>query len=398
MILRAYKYRIYPTKGQKLLLAKHFGCSRFIYNYGLEQKIKSYKETGKAISRYAIQSLLPKLKANDSTKWLNDVNSQTLQSALKQLENAFKHFYIKHNKFPRFKSKHAGKQSFQIPQNVKIDFSNGRLTLPKFSDTITCHYTRQFTGKIKTCTITKTPTNKYFIAILVEENGELPIRKPIDENKAIGIDLGIKTFATLSNGIEIKNPKYMRKTIKRLKHISRSLSRKQMGSARRNKTRLLLAKLYEKVTNQRTDFLHKTTKWLVDNYDTICLETLKPKNMAKNPYLALDIYDLSIGEFNHLIEYKSKWAGKNVIHIGQYEPSSKMCSCGYTNHNLTLSERNWKCPSCGITNNRDLLAAKNIKRFALEHHNTVRTSEIYAKDNMNPRLSSTLEAITSISA
>lgn len=391
MMLKAYKYRIYPTKTQEVLLAKHFGCVRYIYNYGLERKIKSYSETKKNLSRFIIQTDLPKLKKAKETKWLSEVNSLSLQAALFNLNMAFTHFFNEKKGFPKFKSKHDNRQSFQVPQNTVTDFATKRVYLPKFREGIKCKFSRTFKGKIKTSTVSRTPTGKYFISILVETDDTLPTKAPVDENKAVGVDLGIKTFATLSNGIKIQNPKYLNKAIKKLKRLQRSVSRKVKGSNKRKKAVKLLARQYEKVTNKRKDFLHKTSKYLIDNYDIICLETLSASNMVKNHRLAQAIQDISICTFNSYMDYKAEWYGKNIIRIGRFEPSSKMCSCGYIYRGLKLSDRVWTCPACGSINQRDLLAAQNIKKFAFKSNNTVRIAGIYAKDSMNPNRGAALE-------
>lgn len=383
-MLKAYKYRLYPTKTQEVLLAKHFGCARYIYNYGLERKIKSYSETKKSVSRFTIQADLPKLKKSDETKWLSEVNSLSLQAALLNLDMAFTRFFKEKKGFPKFKSKHDNRQSFQVPQNTKVDYGTKRVFLPKFNEGIKCKFSRTFNGKIKTSTVSRTPTGKYFISILVETEDTIPNKAPIDENKAVGVDLGIKTFATLSDGTEIQNPKYLKKALRRLKRLHRSVSRKKKGSNSRKKAVKLLARQYEKVTNKRKGFLHKISKYLIDRYDTICLETLSASDMVKNHRLAQALSDIGIYMFNTYMDYKAEWYGKNIIRIGRFEPSSKMCSCGHIHRGLKLSDRVWACPACGSVNQRDLLAAQNIKKFAFKLNNTARTAGIYAEDSMNP--------------
>lgn len=393
-MLRAYKYRIYPTKTQEVLLAKHFGCARYVYNYGLERKIKSYSETKKSVSRFTIQADLPKLKKAEETTWLSEVNSLSLQAALVNLDMAFTRFFNEKKGFPKFKSKHCNHQSFQVPQKTVISFELKRVYIPKFREGIKCKFDRQFKGKIKTSTVSKTPTGKYFISILVETEDTIPNKAPIDENKAVGVDLGIKTFATLSDGTEIQNPKYLKKALKKLKRLQRSVSRKKKGSNSRKKAVKLLARQYEKVADKRKDFLHKTTKYLIDHYDTICLETLSASNMVKNHRLAQALSDISIGTFNAYMDYKAEWYGKNIIRIGRFEPSSKMCSCGHIHSGLKLSDRVWTCPVCGAVNQRDLLAAQNIKKFSFKLNNTARTAGIYAEESMNPDRGAASETCT----
>ena len=364
MILRAYKYRIFPTKEQEVLLAKHFGCSRWIYNYALDKKIKTYQTTKESLSRFTIQKDLPELKKAEETKWLKEVNSQTLQASLENLDKAFTKFFRDKNGFPKFKSKHDNRQSFSVPQNGIVDFETNTISLPKFKKPIKCKLHRKFNGKSKTVTVSKTPTGKYFVSVLVEVNEELPVLKPIDENKAVGLDLGIKTFAVLSNGEEIQNPKHLRSALKRLKKQQRRVSKKVKGSNNRKKAVKKLAILHEKVSNKRNDFLHKVTAKLVSEHDTLCLETLKASNMIKNHKLAQALSDISIGKFNEILEYKAKWNGVNILRIGRFQPSSKMCSCGEINKELKLSDRVWTCKACGVTHDRDELAANNIKKFA----------------------------------
>jgi putative transposase len=371
MIYKAFKYRIYPNKEQEELMLKHMGCSRWVYNYALNKKITSYQETGKGLNRFDIQKDLPQLKKNEDTSWLKEVNSQTLQASFKEKKG-----------FPKFKSKKDNRQSFNIPQNTEIDFEKNKIWLPKFKTSIKVKIDRTFEGIIKTSTITKTPTGKYFISILVELEKELPKKKPLDEKQAIGIDLGIKTFATLSNGMEIENPKHLKKSLKKLKKQQRKVSRKVKGSNNRKKEIKKLALIHEKVTNKRNDFLHKTSHYLVTNFDTLCLETLKSGNMMKNHKLAQALSDISIAKFNGLIDYKSEWFGCNILRIGQFEPSSRMCSCGVINKQLKLSDRVWTCSSCGTTHDRDVLAANNIKHFAFTKNNTAGTAEIHACGDM----------------
>ena len=364
MILRAYKYRAYPTKEQEVLLAKHFGCSRWIYNYALDKKIKTYQTTKESLSRFTIQKDLPELKKAEETKWLKEVNSQSLQASLENLDKSFTKFFRDKKGFPKFKSKHDNRQSFSVPQNGIVDFETSTISLPKFKNPIKCKLHRRFEGNSKTVTVSKTPTGKYFVSVLVEVNEELPVLKPIDENKAVGLDLGIKTFAVLSNGDEIQNPRNLKKSLKKLKKLQRKVSKKVKGSNNRKKAVKKLAILHEKVSNKRNDFLHKVTAKLVSEHDTLCLETLKASNMIKNHKLAQALSDISIGRFNVILEYKAKWNGVNILRIGQFTPSIRMCTCGVVNKELKLSDRIWTCKACGATHERDELASNNIKKFA----------------------------------
>lgn len=383
MKYKAFKFRIYPTKQQEVLIAKHFGCCRFLYNYALDKKIKAYQKDGTNLSRFDIQAELPKMKKSEEYCWLSDVNSLSLQVTLANLDSAYVKFFREKKGFPKFKSKKDNRQSFSIPQNTRVNFEESKVYIPKFKDGINARFHRKFKGKIKTSVITRTPTYKYYISILVEVNEEDAKAKPISESKAVGIDLGIKTFAVLSDGTEIQNNKYLKRSIKKIKRLERSLSHKTKGSKNRERARRRLARAHERVSNQRNDFLHKVTHDLVNKYDTICLETLTPSNMVKNHHLAQALEDIAIHRFNALLEYKAKEHGVNILRIGKFEPSSKMCTCGYINRGLTLSMRRWTCPVCGVTHDRDLLAANNIKSFAFYNLHTAGTAEIQACGDMN---------------
>lgn len=383
MKYRAYRYRLYPNEEQKVLIAKHLGSCRFIYNYALAKKVKAYQVDGTNLSRFDIQADLPNMKKSDEYCWLKEVNSLSLQASLANLDSAYTKFFREHKGFPNFKSKKDSKQSFSIPQNTKVDFENGRIFIPKFKSGIKAILHRTFDSIVKTSTITRTSTGKYFISILVEVDEPDVSMKPICENKAVGIDLGIKTFAVLSDGTEIPNPRHLKQSLDKVKKLQRSLLHKTKGSKNRDKARRKLALAHEQVTNRRNDFLHKVTSYLVNNYDTICLEDLNVKGMIKNYHLAQSLSDIAIGTFNTLLEYKAKERGVNILRIGRFEPSSKMCTCGYINHNLTLAIREWTCLECGSIHDRDLLAANNIKRFAFRKINTVGTTEIYACGDMS---------------
>lgn len=364
MIEKSYKYRIYPNREQRELLEKHFGCVRWVFNWGLERKIKAYQKNKKRISCFDLINELAKLKKEKDFQWLNEVNSQSLQMALRNLDNAFTSFFRKHNEFPKFKSKKNNKDSFQIPQGLKIN--NDRLTIFKIPN-IKIKLSRQIEGKIKTATLRRTPINKYFISILAEQNKQLPKKPKITEKTTIGIDLGIKTFATISDGRKIDNPKFLDKSLKQLKRQQRRLSRKIKGSKNKEKQRLKTALLFEKTTNQRSDFLHKISHQLTheNQVKSIAIEDLNVSGMLKNRYLARTISEVSWREFRRQLEYKCDWFGRNLLVIGRFEASSKTCSCGYVNQELKLSDREWTCLECKTKHDRDLLASQNIKIFAL---------------------------------
>src|SRR5690606_18787965 len=310
------------------------------------------------LSAFDLVKQLPELKKE--CPWLKEVNSQSLQQAIQNMDIAFKKFF-KGAGFPKFKSKHKGNQSFSIPQNVIVE--NDLLIIPKFKEGIKMSLHRPTKGTIKSTTISVTPTGKYFVSILCDTKEEIPTKAPITESTTIGIDLGIKDFAITSEGEVFENPKYLRKAQSKLKYIQRKYS-KHKGK----RTKQKLALLHEKVVNKRKDFLHKISTKLIRENQTICLETLSVKNMVKNHNLSQAISDASWSTFVKMLEYKADWYGKNILHIGQFAPSSKTCSnCGTINKELQLKDREWTCGNCSAVLDRDVNAACNIKSFALKN-------------------------------
>lgn len=359
-MLKAYKYRMYPNKEQSAMIAKHFGCVRYVYNKALDAKIKHYSSTKKTLSCFSLITglLIQEKKEHD---WLREVHSQPLQMALRNLDNAFTRFFREKKGFPKFKSKHE-KNSFQYPQGVSID--DNKIYLPKIGHVKIVQH-RLFSGAIKTVTVSKSKTFKYYVSILVDDGMPVIIKKKPKAATTIGIDVGLKSFATLSNGAKIEPFKY---DTKRLAILNQRLSRKQKGSNNRLKAKLRLAKQHEKIANQRKDFLHKLSSKLVGENQTICVEDLNISGMMKNHNLARSIGNASWSEFMSMLTYKSEWYGKNLVQIGRFDPSSKMCStCGATNNELTLKDRGWSC-ECGVHHDRDINAAQNIKNFGLLTH------------------------------
>ena len=355
---RSYKYRIYPTEPQKELIAKHIGSSRFVFNIALETKNAAYISAKHNYSAFDLVKQLPELKKE--LPWLKEVNSQSLQQAIQNMDIAFKKFFNGAG-FPKFKKK-SNKGSFSIPQNVIVE--NDLLIIPKFKEGIKMSLHRPTKGIIKSATISVTPTGKYFVSILCDTKEELPTKAPIKENTTIGVDLGIKDFAITSEGEVFENPKYLRKSQSKLKYVQRKYS-KYKGK----RTKKKLAKLHENVVNKRKDFLHKVSTQLIRENQTICLETLSVKNMVKNHNLAQAISDASWSTFVSMLEYKAEWYGKNILRIGQFAPSSKTCSnCGNINKELQLKDREWTCSNCSSVLDRDVNAAINIKSFALKNH------------------------------
>lgn len=367
-MLRAYKYRIYPTDDQKVLLAKTFGCCRFVYNWALNMKITAYKERKETFGNVYLTNLMKsELKAEH--EWLAEVNSQSLQSALRNLDTAYRNFFRDTHAvgFPRFKSR-KDRQSFQCPQHCSVNFVNGSISIPKAKD-IPAVLHRKFKGTVKTVTVSMTPSGRYFASVLVDTAiQELPVT-PIQNDTALGIDLGIKSLAVCSDGRTFDNPKNLQVSLKRLALLQKRLSRKRKGSANRNKARLRVARLQEHIANCRKDNLHKITHALTHDSQvrTICMEDLNVKGMQRNHNLAQAVGDASFGMFLTLLEYKCSWYGVNLIKIDRFAPSSKTCGkCGHVYKGLRLSERIWTCQECGTHHDRDFNAAHNIKEFGLK--------------------------------
>ena len=362
-MLRAYKYRIYPTEDQQVLLAKHFGCARWVYNYGLAMKTKAYQEK-KKLTCIDIANQLTSLKKEEATEWLKEVNSQCLQAALRHLDNAYTKFFRDKKGFPRFKSRNDHTQSFACPQHCSVNWGESKLFIPKFKGGLKAALHRKFEGELHTVTISKNCAGRYFASVLVEDGKELPAKPPI--KNAVGIDLGLKSFLVTSAGLVVDNPRFGERSAKRLSFAQRKFSRAVKGSRNREKLRIKVARIHERVTNQRADFLHKLSSRIVGDSqtDTICLETLNVSGMVKNRCLAKGITDVSWSSFVKMIEYKAEWRGKNVLKIGRFEPSSKVCSeCGNIKP-MPLSERTYSC-ACGNSMDRDVNAAKNIRNFAM---------------------------------
>lgn len=370
-MLRAYKYRLYPKVAQADLLNKHFGACRFIYNLALETKNYAYESHRKNISSFDLMNQLPELKKD--CVWLKEVDSQALQQSIVNLDKAFTSFFKGKTRFPNFKKKTAT-QSFRSPNGSRIRIDDNKIYFAKFFDGIKFVQDRIFYGQIRQATVSKTATDKYFISILVETGKENPKSKTIQEKTSIGIDLGLSHFAITSDGIKIDNPRHLRKSLSHLKFLQRQASKKKKGSTNRKRANLKVALCYERVTNKRKDFLHKLSSKLISDNQTICIEDLNIQGMKQNHKLALSISDASWSEFVRQLKYKAEWYGKNVLMIGRFEPSSKLCSvCGTKNETLTLADREWLCANCSTLHDRDLNAAKNIKSFALKNLSMERT-------------------------
>jgi putative transposase len=373
-MLQAYKYRMYPNRAQVASLMQHIHACRFVYNYSLEQKIRAYEQDGRKLSCYDLNNRLPALK--EEHPWLKEVNSQSLQSANKNLDNAFTRFFREKKGFPKFKSKKNPVQSFQVPQHYHVDFERNRIKLPKLGEIKTVFH-RTFAGKMKYATVSVTSTGKWFVSILVDDGKPEPEPAPFSLDTTLGIDVGLTDFATLSTGEKVENPRFLKKSLQRLKVLQRRVSRKKKGSKNQQKAIQRLARCHEKIANQRNDFLHKLSFRVVSENQAIAVESLNVAGMQKNHCLAQAIGDVSWSTFFTILEYKCRRYGKTLLKIGRFDPSSKIChGCGYINQDLKLSDREWTCPDCGTHHDRDINAAINIKKFALQEQNLVGVSGV----------------------
>lgn len=374
-MFRRIGFRIYPNSEQEILLAKSFGCARYVYNWALDLKTKTYQTEQKSISIFDVSRELTKKKKEEAFKWLREVPSQTLQESLRNLDSAFTKFFREKRGYPKFKSKDS-KQSIRFPQGflVGVDF----IHFPKLGNikARVSFDTSEFL--VKNITISKSKTGKYFAILCYDTLTTAPQRSTPSQAQAIGIDLGIKTFIVTSEAEEIENPKFLNTNLKRVKCLQKRHTRKKKGGKNREKARLKLALKHEKIANQRKDFLHKTSTKLVRENQTICIEDLNVEGMLKNHKLAQAISDVSWSEFVTHLKNKTELHGKNLIIIGRFHPSSKLCECGTLNKDLKLSDRVWICSNCGVENQRDVLAARNIKKFAFLDNPTKFFKEVYS--------------------
>ena len=374
--MKAIKVKIYPNNKQKVLIEKHFGCCRFAYNFGLELKTKAYTETKKSIGIYTIQKEIPKLY--EEKPWLKEVNSQSIQQSLKDLDLAYQHFFKKNNSFPKFKNKYNPKQSFRVPQFFEVNRDKKVIKIPKikwlkFRDKFNISKDIEF----RNITISK-DNNEYFASICYQENNPniIPELSKIEEEKTLGIDLGITYLAILSNETKIDNPKHYNKYQEKLAFEQRKLSNKLLKNGNKKDTKSYqkqkekVGKIHKKISNTRKDFLHKLTNSIVENqnYTSYVMEDLAVKELEQNNYTSMSkaIGDVSWRMLRTLMIYKCENKGKNLIIIGKFEPSSKTCSvCGNIYQKLGREEKVWKCEKCNTFHDRDINAAKNIRDFGL---------------------------------
>ena len=383
---KAYKFRLYPNKEQSILINKTIGCSRYIYNHFLNQWNEVYKETGKGLSYGKCSAQLTILKKQEETEWLKEVDSIALQSSLRNLSDSFDRFFKKQTQFPRFKSKKTPVQSYTTKAtNGNIAVLEDRLKLPKLG-MVRFAKSREVEGRILNATIRLNPTGKYFVSLLVETEMNT-IQKT---GSFVGVDVGLKDFAILSDGTTYENPKFFRSIEKKLVREQRKLSRRKEQALKEGrklsesknyqKQRIKVAKIHETIKNKRTDYLHKISTEIVKNHDIIGIEDLLVSNMLRNRKLAKAISEVSWYQFRIMLEYKAKWYGKEIIAVARNFPSSQLCSgCGYRNKAVkNLAVRKWECPSCGTHHDRDINASINLKQEALRilASKTVGTTEL----------------------
>ena len=360
MTKRAYKYRFYPTPEQAELLAQTFGCVRFVYNAILRWRTDAFYQRQEKINYTKANARLTEIKKNPELAFLSEVSCVPLQQCLRHQQTAFKHFFEGRAKYPVFKSKRH-RQSAEFTRSA-FKYRDGQLYLAKSKTPLDIRWSRALPGEPSTVTVSKDSAGRYFVSCLCEFE---PSKLPVTPNMT-GIDLGLKDLFVTDKGERVGNPRHTAKYAKRLARAQRRLSKKKLGSANRAKARQKVAKLHAKISDCRQDNLHKLSRRLINENQVVCVESLKVKNMIRNPKLSNAIADAGWGEFVRQLAYKAEWAGRSLVAIDQWFPSTKRCSgCGHTLLSLPLSVRNWSCPECGAHHDRDHNAAINIKAAGL---------------------------------
>ena len=376
-MIETYKFRLYPTKEQEVLLAKHFGTVRFVYNWALDFDNKKYATLQKHLGWMSICTSDEYHQLKKDNPWMREVNVQSMTSAISHLDKAFQRFFRHQGGFPKFKSRKDNHQSFECPGGVKIDFKAKKIQIPKFIKKKSSDNRIKFVlsrrvkkGKIGTATVSRNPSGQYFISFIVHTNEQpkaIVSDDKISADNSLGFDFGLKHFLTLSNGRTFDSPEYFKKMLDKLAKEQKKLSKKQKGSKNKEKQRKKVAKIHQKISDQRSDYLHKLSSMLVkeSQFDCFCFEDLSLEGMKK--MWGRKVSDLSYYTFQQMMLYKALRAGKKVLKIGRFEPSSQICSrCG-NRQKMPLDVRTYICPECGQVIDRDLNAAINIRNFALRN-------------------------------
>lgn len=363
---KAHRFRMEPTKDQEQFLLMVAGARRFIWNWALGRRKAFYAETGKSLSPSALCKELTELKKQPETSWLNKCSSQALQQPIDDLTVAYTRFFKRASKFPKFKSRKTDQLRFRCPQSVKI--VSGMVFVPKLG-WVKIRQSEDVGPVTKSATFKRDASGHWFVTIVAEFDMPDSPLVPADPANVVGVDLGLKEFAVLSNGVRFESNRFYRKASRKLKKAQRELSRRKRGSARCQKSKIKIAKIHQKIKNQRVDSIHKITTGLVEKYDGVCIENLNTKGLARTK-LAKSILDASFGEFRRQLEYKSVWHRRHLVAVNTFYPSSKTCSCcGAIYQHLKLADRTWTCPACLVVHDRDLNAAINIRAEGLKKIN-----------------------------
>lgn len=363
---RAYRYRCYPTPAQAAVLARTFGCARFVYNWALSLRTDAYYERQERLSYVDLSAALTTLKQRRETVWLNEVSSVPVQQALRHLETAFRNFFAGRAKYPTFHKKHGAQSATYASTAFRWDVQTRTLTLAKMATPLHIHWSRPLPDGATptTVTLSRDTAGRYFVSILLEEDvAPLPIMTVTGQ---VGIDLGLHDVVVLDTGEKVGNPRFFAKDEKQLGKAQRRLAKKQRGSKNRDKARRRVARIHARIADRRRDFTHKLSTRIIRENQTICIESLHVKAMAKHPTLAKAIHGVGWGEFVRQLEYKADWYGRTLVKIDRWYPSSKRCyACGHVLDALSLNIRHWTCPACGVVHDRDVNAAKNILAVGL---------------------------------
>ena len=378
-IQTTYRYRLEPNDAQATQMRQFAGARRWVWNWALSRRREHYQQTGKSLSVTNLCAELAALKQQPETAWLREMDSQALQQTLHDLDKAFQSFFAKRSRFPKFKAKKTDPLRFRIPQRVTLDGSSVRV--PKIGR-IKARIHRPIEGVIKSATFKQEPDGHWYVCFVVEQQASDRVEQPVATHA--GVDVGLKTFAVLSNGEQIVNPRYYRTQARKLRRAQRRLSRRTLGSANRAKARQHVARLHQKVKQQRADFLHKVTTKLIKQFDLVSIEDLSVRGLARTK-LSTNVLDASWGTFRRLLTYKTDRRNSYLMLIGRFYPSSRLCpACGAINADLSLADRIWRC-ACGVVHDRDLNAARNIdaEGLRLYYHHVLCTVAVGQTETQN---------------